>query len=237
MNCNTPQSDIDSLANPATICNADWQANHPDQLAAYQSIGRKGWSVTGSCVNDSYTVTNPNDNSTAYTGSGAGLVGFDSQNSAPPAAQTPPAGTTTTTPSNCLPVCPTPTTTTATTPAPAAPAPAAPTTTSTTTTTDTTPTSTTVNTTVNVTVNVTPQDTTTAATQPAQYGSNRLLASAISNAMKETVIFTTRTKCYIKVTIVPCWKLWPQIAGARKITLTGAPALGGVKVTKISLTP
>jgi hypothetical protein len=41
----------------------------------------------------------------------------------------------------------------------------------------------------------------------------------------------------IRVTIVPCWKLWPQIAAARKITLTGRPAFGGVAVTRISVTP
>jgi hypothetical protein len=228
------QAQVDSLANPATICNADWQANHPDQLQAYDSLGAKGWSVTGSCVNDSYTITNPNDGTTAYTGNGAGLVTFDAQNGAPPAAApNAPATPTTTTPSNCLPVCPTPTTPAPTT---AAPAPAAPATT-TTTTVDTTPTSTTVNTTVNVTVNVTPADTTTAASQPAQFGANRLLSSAISNAMKQTVVFTSKTRCLIRVTIVPCWKLWPQIAAARKITLTGRPAFGGVAVTRISVTP
>lgn len=109
----TFQSTIDSLANPTAQCNRVWQYNHPDQLAAFNSIVSKGWSISGNQCADVYTVTNPNDGTTAYSGSGAGLPGFDAANGAPPA----PAGgaAAPSSPSSggstggaCLPLCPNP---------------------------------------------------------------------------------------------------------------------------------
>lgn len=103
------QSTIDSLANPVAQCNRAWQYNHPDQLSAFQSIAGKGWSVSGDQCADVYTVTNPNDNTTAYSGSGAGLPGFDQANGAPPAPPAGPSGPAAApAPSSCLPLCPNP---------------------------------------------------------------------------------------------------------------------------------
>jgi hypothetical protein len=104
------QAQVDSLANPVAICNADWQTNHPDQLQAFQNITRKGWVVSGDQCADVYNVTNPNNNTTAYSGSGSGLPGFDAQNGVPPAAQgtsAPITGGTAPT-GSCLPLCPNP---------------------------------------------------------------------------------------------------------------------------------
>ena len=106
INCNS-QDVIDSLANPARICNADWQIDHPDQLGAFSSLTAKGWIISGDQCADVYTVTNPNTGVAAYSGSGAGLTGFDSQNGTPPAA----VGNTPSVPvggSSCLPLCPSP---------------------------------------------------------------------------------------------------------------------------------
>lgn len=103
-------SAVNSLANPVGLCNAKWQWQHPDQLAAFQSISGKGWGLSGDQCADSYTVSNPNDSTVAYSGSGSGLPGFDQSHGNPPAAQGPPPpnGTTTPPPSNCLPLCPNP---------------------------------------------------------------------------------------------------------------------------------
>lgn len=101
------QAAINSYANPVAICNADWQINHPDQLDAFHSIANKGWSISGDQCANIYNVTNPNDNTTAYSGEGAGLVGFNDQHGAPPAAQGPVAAPVTP-PQNCLPLCPNP---------------------------------------------------------------------------------------------------------------------------------
>jgi hypothetical protein len=107
LNCDTAQSDIDSLANPATICNADWQINHPEQYAAFNSLSYKGYSISGDQCADSYTVTNPKTGATVYSGSGAGLPGADASNGpAPDPAPGVAAPANGSAPSNCLPLCP-----------------------------------------------------------------------------------------------------------------------------------
>lgn len=108
VNCNS-QDVIDGLANPVAVCNADWQTNHPDQVDAWLRISQKGWGVSGDQCADIYTVSNPNDGTTAYSGSGAGLPPFNQTHDAPPMANgsPPPPGAQATPPKNCLPLCPT----------------------------------------------------------------------------------------------------------------------------------
>ncbi len=101
------QDVIDQLANPTAHCDRVWQFSHPDQLAAYNNLTRKGWAISGDQCADSYQVTNPNTGVTAYSGPGAGLISFDGANDAPPAAVgNQPVSPVT--PSNCLPLCPNP---------------------------------------------------------------------------------------------------------------------------------
>lgn len=101
------QAVVDSWANPVGFCNVKWQYQHPDQLAAFQSITGKGWSVSGDQCADAYNVTNPHDGTTAYSGSGSGLPGFDAANGAPPASPTStPSSGGTSAPGFCLPLCP-----------------------------------------------------------------------------------------------------------------------------------
>lgn len=103
------QAAIDSLANPLGLCNADWQINHPDQLAAYEKLGGEGYVVTGDQCADSYAVTNSYTGQSVYQGPGAGLVAV--AGSLPNATATAQLAGISSTPivtGSCLPACPAP---------------------------------------------------------------------------------------------------------------------------------
>lgn len=215
------QSTIDALANPAAQCNRAWQAQHPDQLAAFGDLVSKGYSVSGDQCADRYTVTNTVTGEVVYSGPGDGLPSLDAQSpSAVATAGAPaaPKGPSVTVPATCLPLCPengsdpqAPVSATPTSPsAPTtAQAPAAP----------ERSTATTVRTTV------TSADVAAAKAQPATDSQNPLLAAALSSAFNRDVTITSTTRCSVGAKRVSCRYLFGQIEGASvRMTIYGARA-------------
>lgn len=86
------QATVDSIANPVGHCNRVWQFTYPEQVDPEAAIERQGWTVTGDRCADTFTVTNPNDQSVRYSGPGAGIVALAASIGTPPAA-TPPVAT------------------------------------------------------------------------------------------------------------------------------------------------
>lgn len=82
-------------------------------------------------------------------------------------------------------------------------------------------------------VTVIPADAQTGTSQPAQFGTNKILAGALSAAMNVRATFTTKSVCLIGAKVVPCWKVWPLVQkGASASVLATTAFSSGLLVIK-----
>jgi hypothetical protein len=89
--------------------------------------------------------------------------------------------------------------------------------------------------TATVAVSVVVDATDITAKPTVRFGSNRLLASAISSAMATTVVLTPKTRCWIGKTLGPCWKLWAALPDAKSVGIIGKPSPIMVTATELHL--
>lgn len=201
-------ADLVALLNAPGQCNRAWQYDHPDQLAAFDTLGRKGYGVSGDQCADRYVVANSFTAAVIYTGPGAGLVQLAV--TAPVVVAAPaqpgepvPAPVTQT----CLPLCLTPGPVINPPPPPVVPGQ-----------------------TVTLT-NVAAQSKVAVQTAVAPATLNPLLASVVSDKLNTPITITKSTACYLAGVKTPCVKLYGALRKSSRHVTVRAKGTTATRIT------